>query len=75
MTRDVSHLQSRPDQFWSPHSLLCGGYRALAHGVKWPGCEANHSPNLVLSLRMRGVTPLLPSMLSWHAQEQFSHIT
>jgi hypothetical protein len=34
-----------PEQFWSPPSLLSGGYRgALSLGIKWPGREADHSP-------------------------------
>jgi hypothetical protein len=34
-----------PDQFWDPPSLLSNGYwGSLSLGVKWLGCEADHSP-------------------------------
>jgi hypothetical protein len=39
---------------------------ALFLGVKWPGCEADHSPHLVPRSRMHGAVPLLPNVLSWH---------
>jgi hypothetical protein len=57
------------------HIASCGvGTWAVGHGVIWPGCEAVHSPHLVLSLRMRGAIPLLPSTLPCHAQGQLSLI-
>ena len=48
------------------------GIRALAHGVKWPVWEADHSPYLVLSLRMRVAIPSLLIILMWHAKRQCS---
>ena len=33
-----------PDQLWSPHSLLFGGYEDYFPEVKRPGREDNHSP-------------------------------
>jgi hypothetical protein len=49
-----------PTHMWVP--------RALSTGVKWPECEADYSPDLVLRSRMCGaVSPcLLYSFVAWH---------
>jgi hypothetical protein len=33
-----------PVQLWGPLDLLLNGYWGTYPGVKWPGCEADHSP-------------------------------
>jgi len=38
---------------------------ALSPGAKQPGREANHFPQLVPRLRMRGAIPPLPNTSSW----------
>jgi hypothetical protein len=39
-------------------------------GVKWPGCEDNHSPHIMSRLRMSGAIPPIPHMPVWRAQEE-----
>jgi hypothetical protein len=39
-----SVLQNFPDQLWGPPKLQFNGYQGSFLGVKWPGCEVDHSP-------------------------------
>jgi hypothetical protein len=58
-----------PDRLWGPPSLLSTGYRAFSLGVKWPGHEADHSPQS--SAMVKECMELYlhsPITLSWHAQ-------
>jgi hypothetical protein len=52
---------TKPLVQWDPPSLLFSGYLRFFPGVKRPGCEVNHSPDLMLRLRMNGAMPPLPS--------------
>ena len=48
------------DQLWGPLNLLYNGYLRSFPEIKWPGYEVNHSPHLILRLRMNGTMPPLP---------------
>jgi len=50
-----------PDRFWGKTSLLYNGHRDFS-GVKQLVREVDHSPHLVLRVRMSGAVPLLPHM-------------
>jgi hypothetical protein len=47
----------RPDRFWGLPSLL------WEPGVKWPGCDADHSPPTSVEVKNTWISP----MSSWHS--------
>jgi hypothetical protein len=65
--------------FSLPHNVQIGsgahtasyptGTRTLSSGVKRPGCETNHSPHLVLRLRIRGAIPPLSHIRVWRGAQ------
>lgn len=66
-SRDKRFLSSLSPCYhvWSPRSLLFSGYYSLFLQV-WPRHEADHSPALLLKLRMSGVEALLLSaFMAW----------
>jgi len=58
------------DQLWIPPSLLINDYLGSFLEVKQPGHEIDHSPPLLLRLRMSGTIFLLLHMPSWCGQGQ-----
>jgi hypothetical protein len=45
----------------------------LSLGVKWPGCEADHSPPSSAEDKNGGDIPPLPHMSSWHIAYLIKH--
>lgn len=61
--------QKRWDRHWRLLSLRFNGPQALnLHGQTSWGLKLKTHTHLVQSLKMSGSVPLLPSMISWHAQ-------
>jgi hypothetical protein len=50
----------RPDRLRPTQPLIQCAPGALALVVKWPGCDADHSPHLMPRSRIRGAIPPLP---------------
>jgi hypothetical protein len=48
---------------WPPMQWVPGG---LFPGVKWPGCESEHSPPSSAEVKNGGTTPTIPHIPSWH---------
>jgi hypothetical protein len=50
-----------------------GPTQPLSHGIKWQGCEADHSPPFSVEIKEDGAVPPLPPMSSWHSAQQIKH--
>jgi hypothetical protein len=48
-----------------PPSHLSNGYWGSFPSVKWPGCEADHSPYSSVEVKSGGAIPPVPSMPAW----------
>jgi hypothetical protein len=38
----------------------------VSQGIKWQGCEMDHSPPSSVEVKNGGAIPPLPHMTSWH---------
>jgi hypothetical protein len=63
-----------PGQLLGLHSLLISVYNASSTGVKWPGCEADHSPLSTAEIKNEWSQPSFCDVPLWCSQRQFCHI-
>lgn len=52
-----------PGQLWGLHSILSNGPGVFPHRVKWPGHEANHSPQYSVKVNVCGTPPPPPKYM------------
>jgi hypothetical protein len=54
----------RLDRLWGPLSLLFNGCQGPSRRVKWPGCEADHSPPTSAEVKITWIYTSTPSYVS-----------
>jgi len=60
MGKKFSSNPKHPEQLWGLPSSLFSGYLVFFPGVKWLGCEFDHSPASAVEVKMSRALPLLP---------------